>query len=178
MVRFQSKIKFGEADGCDEWMAAKVKGYGIFWIKGKNRYAHRVSWEMTNGPIPVGLFVLHKCDNPKCVKPTHLFLGDTMVNMADMIQKGRKRVCSGDNHWVRKYPERLKRGDDSFSRTNPHRLCRGESHGRSVLKEADVLLVRELNRQGASYSEIARRFGVGRYAIGAIVRRKTWRHIA
>jgi hypothetical protein len=64
-------------------------GYGR--IGSLQEGAHRVAWELTNGPIPDGLDVLHKCDNPPCVNPDHLFLGDQEANMNDMAAKGRAR---------------------------------------------------------------------------------------
>lgn len=71
-------------------------GYGRFQLNWKKAvYAHRVSWELINGPIPVGLFVLHKCDNPPCINPAHLFLGTNTDNMRDMASKGRAGVKTG-----------------------------------------------------------------------------------
>lgn len=81
-------------DGCWEWRRARISsGYGNFggstdgrrWMK----LAHRHAWEITNGPIPLGMVVLHRCDNPPCVRPDHLSLGTMRDNTADMIQKGR-----------------------------------------------------------------------------------------
>ena len=60
--------------------------------------AHRVSWELANGPIPSGMCVLHRCDNPPCVNPVHLFLGTQHDNVIDMIAKGRKNPACGENH--------------------------------------------------------------------------------
>lgn len=88
--RFWSKVKVNSIYDCWEWQAAKIRGYGLFEYKGKSRRAHRVSWEITYGDIPKGMYVLHKCDNPACVNPNHLFLGTQEDNMRDMIQKGRK----------------------------------------------------------------------------------------
>jgi len=85
-VRFWSKVN--KTDTCWEWTGYKDR-YGIFGIEGKNLKAHRVSWEITFGPVPEGLHVLHKCDNPGCVKPDHLFLGTHTDNMRDMVVKGR-----------------------------------------------------------------------------------------
>jgi HNH endonuclease len=83
---------------CWEWQAGKTKGYGTFSHNGKIVYAHRVSWELTNGFIPNDLWVLHKCDNPACVNPEHLFLGTRQDNTDDMMHKGRNRQLHGDKH--------------------------------------------------------------------------------
>lgn len=77
-------------DGCIEWKGARnPQGYGQKCIKGKRYRTHRLAWEWANGPIPEGLFVLHKCDNPPCCNPDHLFLGTQTDNMQDMLAKGR-----------------------------------------------------------------------------------------
>jgi len=75
---------------CWEWPAGRTSaGYGITRIRKRPVYAHRWSWEQTNGPIPVGMFVLHHCDNPPCVRPSHLFLGTNQDNRRDAMSKGR-----------------------------------------------------------------------------------------
>lgn len=82
--RFWAKVE--KTEGCWEWTGSKSrKGYGQF----NEGRAHRVSWEMHNGPIPEGMFVCHHCDNPPCVRPDHLFIGDNAANMRDAFAKGR-----------------------------------------------------------------------------------------
>lgn len=84
--RFWGKVDISSHDGCWLWTAHCNKG-GYGKIDGK--IASRVSWELTNGAIPEGLDVCHHCDNPKCVNPTHLFLGTASDNLKDSVLKGR-----------------------------------------------------------------------------------------
>lgn len=75
---------------CREWPGRKGRnGYGLLTLRGGTLYAHRVVWELVNGPIPEGMEVCHTCDNPPCCNPAHLFLGTHQDNMLDMAQKGR-----------------------------------------------------------------------------------------
>lgn len=94
MERFWDKV---DATGeCWVWTGARNhRGYGDFTIeRGDHRLAHRFAWEFENGPIPDGLFVLHSCDNPPCVRIEHLFLGSNHDNVTDMVAKGRNRKGS------------------------------------------------------------------------------------
>jgi hypothetical protein len=89
--RFEKKVIKSDG-GCWEWIGAKKPtGYGNFYLYGKYHNAHRASYMLHIGDIPDGLLVLHKCDNPKCVSPHHLFLGTPKDNMDDMQKKGRAR---------------------------------------------------------------------------------------
>jgi hypothetical protein len=83
-------VKTGSASECWEWVGAlQPAGYGVFWLNRKNIGAHVMSWSIANGAAPGALFVCHRCDNPPCVNPDHLFLGDATDNALDMIGKGR-----------------------------------------------------------------------------------------
>lgn len=150
--RFWSKVK--KLDDCWEWIAyVRKDGYGYFGLaKNKPAKAHRLSWELVNGPIPDGLHILHRCDNRKCVNPEHLFLGTDQDNMDDMWAKGRQQ-----------------------SYTNQ---VRGSSQHASVFTSNDVLEIRRhRNEDGVSIRKLAASYGVAYNTIWQIVNRKTWAHI-
>lgn len=117
-ARFWSKVR--RSEGCWEWTAARnpMSGYGVFRIgrksagTGRTETAHRMAWLLTNWIIPNGKHVLHRCDNRRCVRPDHLFLGTHVENVADMIAKGRHQ-----NGYTLNPPERCKRGHE-FTQSN------------------------------------------------------------
>ena len=90
--------KVEKSEGCWLWRGnLSDRAYGRFSVGGGRwRLAHRVMWELTNGPIPAGLFLCHRCDTPACVNPAHLFLGTHADNMADRGAKGRQ--LKGERH--------------------------------------------------------------------------------
>jgi hypothetical protein len=99
LQRFQCGYSVDVGTGCWNWSGAvNSSGYGVVWNGSKRVYAHRWSYEQRHGVIPSGLFVLNRCDNPRCVNPVHLFVGTHQDNMDDMRTKGRNYVAMGEDH--------------------------------------------------------------------------------
>ncbi len=151
--RFWAKVD-RSGPGCWPWMGAhNPRGYGNFAIGDMTVRASRMAWELSFGPIPDGLWVLHTCDNPPCCNPAHLFLGTHAANMADMKAKGRapggnavgerngmrlhpERRSRGDLHWTRDRPEHLARGERNGARLHPERLAHGDRNGARTKPES------------------------------------------
>lgn len=137
---------------CWEWIGSKLRqGYGQF----HGTKAHRYMYELTIGPVPNNLLVMHKCDNPGCVNPDHLFLGTPADNMRDKYLKGRQ--------------------GDSGTKTPPH----GESNGRAKLTVEMVLTARKLWNQGKTLDWIYKRLNpsVGKGSLRSAILGKTWRKL-
>jgi hypothetical protein len=145
----------GGDNACWIWTGAKrgYQGYGTLKIHGKQCVASRVSYEFYCGPIPDGMFICHRCDNPSCINPKHLFLGTPANNIADCTKKNRHN-----------YTPRLN-------------LPKGEKHPGSKLTAQQVLEIRQLHNQGMSYGRLAQMFPASKTSIAEICRRETWQHI-
>lgn len=142
-----------KTSSCWLWVGSvSSRGYGSFTIcKNGCRTgvgAHRVSFELFVGPIPRGHYVCHRCDNPRCVNPRHLFVGTPLENSGDCVQKGR----------------------------NAH--LRGEGNPDSRLVSSEVQLIRKLYVPGKyGQHRLAKMFGVTKRTVRLILRRELWRHL-
>jgi len=160
-TRFWKKVII--TPGCWMWKGAKEKGYGIirnqFPLK-SNTSAHRLSYEIHKGLIPEGLFVCHKCDNPECSNPDHLFVGTHQENMEDMKIKGRANDGKNTPYY-----------------TNPE-STRGSKNPLAKLNESQVLEIRRRYiPRVLTMDQLAEEYGVSRGAILSVVHRKNWAHL-
>jgi hypothetical protein len=157
-----------EATGCLLWMGARsTAGYGQTRCAHRLNYVHRVSWALANGPIPAGLWVLHRCDTPPCYEPSHLFSGTAKDNGRDMASKGRAGL--------QRHPENVKRGADFIK--PPGWIKRGEDNPKTTLTEDDVRAIRRLYAAGTRQVALAAQFGITQTGISLIVTRKNWAHV-
>ena len=157
--RFWEKVR--KTNQCWIWEGARNRlGYGEIGMNGKVCKAHRVAWELVNGEIPPQKMICHACDNPQCVRPEHLFLGDGVINMQDAQKKGR-----------------LATGSKNGRHTKPYATARGERNGLSKLSEDDVLQVLRLKGKETAKA-VGRNFGVSDKSIGDIWRGLTWTHLS
>jgi HNH endonuclease/helix-turn-helix protein len=140
------------SENCWLWTGCKDerpgKGYGEFRVNNKKTLTHRYSYLINVGAIPDGLLVCHRCDNPSCVRPEHLWLGTPKDNSQDCSKKGRKNTP---------------KGEDSVS---------------SKLTEVEVREIKETYAAGGiTHRELAKRYGVSRPHIGDIINGSRWPHI-
>lgn len=146
-LRFWAYVETLGAEKCWEWKGSKSRGYGILQFgNGISPYkAHRLSYEMFNGPIPDGMLVRHKCDNPSCVNPHHLETGTAKDNAMDASRRGRlnKKSLLNLNH-------------------------------KKVLGDSEVLEIKKIEfackngRGGITVREIANKYGVCEDVIRAV----------
>jgi hypothetical protein len=176
--RFIDQVKLPPLDSTDEcwlWTGCRLQnGYGQLTVNYRRISAHRFAWELAYGrPIPDGMWVLHHCDTPLCVRPSHLFLGTHADNTLDMVKKGRQ--ATGDRVGLRAHPERAAYGDRNGSRLYPESRPRGAEHGRAKLTAEQVAEMRRLHASGAlGYRKLARAFGISQRQAGRIVRGEQW----
>lgn len=145
-------------NGCWVWKNARGRNkYWTVWTGKKYIGAHRFSWLYHCGQIPVGKYVLHKCDNKTCVNPDHLFIGTQLENMTDMRLKGRDH------------------------RPGPLDSAKGEQHGMSKLTDKQVLQIRRRYRRisyhRTNVKQLAIEYGVSRNMISRIVSGRNWAHV-
>jgi hypothetical protein len=146
--------KVDKSGDCWIWTGARSQdGYGCIAVsdhRGDHRPAHRVVFEMTYGPVPDGMEVCHRCDNPPCVRPEHLFVGTHQDNMADCSAKGRNRG----------------------STSQPH----GEKNHNAKLTEQQVVEIRDrYTRGGISQRALAMEYGISQGQASDVINHKRWR---
>ncbi len=138
-----------QGTGCIEWMGGRTSaGYGGVWLNGESMYAHRLAFIGAGNHIPKGMCVCHRCDNPACCNPYHLFAGTKLDNNRDCLAKGRM----------------------------PNRdVPKGEKQHLAKLTKDDVLEIR--SRPWENQYDLAKEFGVSQHTIWAVLRNRTWKHI-
>jgi hypothetical protein len=158
--RFEKYFMPEPNTGCWLWIGSLTStGYGQLGLGSKidgtrrPHKAHRVAYELYVGKIPPGMGVLHRCDNPPCVNPQHLFLGTQKDNAQDMGRKGRSAL--------QRHPE----------------IIRGESNPRAVLAEADAREIKRLKGEGLGPKDIALRVGQTYSAVCGVYYGSSWSHI-
>ncbi len=145
---FEVAVEKLTESGCWIWMGRLDKyGYGAINWNGKEYKAHRLSYQHFEGEIPLNHGICHKCDNPSCVNPTHLFVGTQLDNVRDMHAK--------------------KRANKAF----------GENSSKAILTEANVREIRLMIQQNFTNVEIARKFNISAEAICGIKANRNWRHV-
>lgn len=175
--RFWAKVKIDRENpkACWNWTKAiNTYGYGVCVCQGRTIQAQRIAWLLSRGAIPAGLGVLHHCDNRMCCNPSHLFLGTSQDNLRDKVSKGRQ--AKGDRVGSRAKPWTRPRGENHYFHKHPERL-RGENNGRAVLTQVDADEIRRKFNSGESTTkQLAMEYGLNRYYIYSILKRKTWNY--
>lgn len=178
--KFHGRYVVDEVTGCWNWTRGKFRhGYGAIAHGKRTLKAHRVSYMLHIGEIPEGMLVCHKCDNPQCVNPEHLFLGTPKDNTQDMILKGRKVVLRGEDnpmhHCIgeRNHFYGRTHSDDSKSAISAHQL--GSKHKFAKLDEAAALDI--YSRPNERICDLARKHGVSNAAVWQVRNGYSWTHV-
>lgn len=156
MIAFITMSIDSRGTKCIEWPFRRDRyGYGELVHKGI-RKAHRVAYQFSHGDLTESMHVLHRCDNPCCINPSHLWLGTHADNMADMRSKERNERKKGISFFDNK----------------------GMRHGKAKLSDENIDAIRRLSVDGSmTQTSIASMFGVSRSTVFDIQRRRTWKHI-
>jgi ribosomal protein L40E len=155
--RFWSYVD--KSGDCWEWTGCdNGHGYGVFGVANDSKAAHRVSYEMEHGPIPEGMEVCHHCDNPCCVRPSHLFLGTQADNMRDMYSKGRQSSSEVRSEGARRQP-------------------RGEEHHFATLSNEEARQIWQLHLTGMRKVDMAQRLNVKVNAVYRVTNSDCWAHV-
>lgn len=150
-VEFNSKYKVNKTSGCFEWVGTpNGNGYGVMQFHGRQTLAHRVSWFLNCGD-PGELFVCHKCDNPPCVNPDHLFLGSAADNNKDKGRKGR-------------HPAQL-------NKPKYLKILLSAQKANTKLTNKDLLKIYKMSMAGIPQKQIAHFFNVGQSGISTALKR-------
>lgn len=158
--RFWTKVNHGDAMECWPWIARRNQsGYGTFKIADRSWLSHRVAWVLSVGPIQTGMLVCHRCDNPPCCNPRHLFLGTVADNQLDAGRKGRT--------FLQRHPEMAP------ARRIPG-LKAGAKNGRAKITDLVIPEIRALRAQGLSQREIGERVGLCQQEISNILLGIRW----
>lgn len=160
--RFWAKVCISDHTTCWEWIAHRnKKGYGDFRIGNKKYVAHRVAYIMQKEELAPNALVLHHCDNPACVRASHMFVGSNDDNIKDKMRKNRQS----------------RTGNGGKTRGQTHLSCSGEKHPNSKLSTQIVQEIRRLALRGITKRKIGERFGLAHQYVSDICNRKVWKHV-